>query len=140
MAVVTKTPAAVKPADAPAVEAVKDKEKKAQWGDRNEEGILKEKLDWAKGREFPAGYDVNKHTTLVRKDFKTMADFLQYRADQLMSAAVEMQQSADDERSGKGQGVKAKQKKFVKLAETYTSLLAELKAAGVDVSKLVPQS
>lgn len=116
----------------------KEKVEKTAWGKRNAEGELETKLTWSKGQATPEGYDPKIHKGLDRKDFATLADFFQYRADRMMSAAIEAQKNADDERSGTGKAIKAKQKKFVKLQENLSELLAELKAAGVDISKIAP--
>lgn len=135
-AVAEKSQDSAEKATAGEVKAKKARQPLVAWGARTPEGELIEKLVWPAGTAMPADYSSAKHLPLARKDFATLADYYEFRADTLERRAKKAREEAAAERSGVGKETKAKQKKLLKLKEGYDKLMEELKAAGVDVSAL----
>lgn len=122
-------PVAAKPGEkGPEAAEKKPKIKRVPYGQRDAEGELLTKLT---GK--PADFNPKQHEGLKRKDFASLADFLDFRASEVEAHAKALRQQAADERSGVGKVTKGKQKRLINLHSQYEALMKELQAAGVDV-------
>lgn len=119
------------------VDAKAAKVEKVLWGERDADGQLITKLTWGPDGQMPEGFNNRKHKGLTPKDFASRADFLEFRAARLESQAKDAREEAIAERSGKGATTKAKQRKLLKLKDSYEALLAELAKDGTDVNELL---
>jgi hypothetical protein len=85
----------------------------------------------------PADYSASKFQPLGKENFKSEADFLDYRADKAEHAAKKLREAATDARRLGNVKDVAKAKKLLKIAREVQELKALLAADDVDVDALL---
>jgi hypothetical protein len=131
-------PDAAKAAEVVASNAAEKKTKKgppkrAFFGDRDEKGNLKVKIE---GKSVPE-WNPKQFQPLRLKDFAHPADYMEWNADYLEAKVARLRKQAQEERVLGSSADRQKAKKLKSLHEKFATMQKELADAGFDVEALL---
>lgn len=88
-------------------------------------------------KDVGADYSISKYKRLVREDFATESDYLDFTASELEKRAAKMRQNANDYRAMGNLKDPKKAKKLLKMHRSFEELRKQLESDDVNVAQLL---